>query len=107
MQIPPGCEAVQFAWLGMEEKETRDMAKMTLKELIGRQIREEIPERDREKWRMEGRGEALLELLAERYGQVPGEIADRVRSAGLDELRGWSREVLRSPDLDGVFRTAR
>ena len=91
------------------------MAKMTLEELVRERFYEEWLakgpekwlERDREKWRVEGRGEALLELLAERYGQVPGEIADRVRSAGLDELRGWSREVLRSPDLDGVFRTAR
>ena len=96
-----------LAWLEMEDKEARDMAKMTLTELIGQQIRDEILEQDREKWRVAERGEALLELLAERYGQVPGEVAERVSSAGLNELRVWFKEALRSPDLDGVFRTAR
>ena len=59
-----------------------------------------------EEGRQEGRGEILLDQLAERFGRVPGDVAERVRSAGVDELKVWSRAVLRAPDLAGVFKSA-
>ena len=50
-----------------------------------------------------GCGDLLLELLADRFGELPGEVVDRVRAAEVLTLRIWSRVALSSPDLDGVF----
>ena len=57
-----------------------------------------------EEGRQEGRGEIWRDLLAEGFGQVPGDCAERVRWARMDGA--WSRVILRAPDPAGVFRPA-
>ena len=52
----------------------------------------------------QGQGKMLLGQLAERFGEVPGEVAERVRSAEIQDLEVWSRAILHSSDLDSVFR---
>ena len=56
----------------------------------------------------EGRAEAmaatLLKQLTRRFGSVPVEIAQRVRSAGPDQLDAWLDAVIDAPTLEDVFR---
>ena len=74
--------------------------------MAARTMAERLREEGRQQGRQEVRREVLLDQLAERFGRVPGDVAERVRSAGMDELKVWSRAVLRAPDLAGIFKSA-
>ncbi len=50
-----------------------------------------------------GRREMLLDLLRERFGELPGATVAQVTAAGLDELQAWSKRMLTAPRLDDVF----
>ncbi|MFI1462972.1 DUF4351 domain-containing protein, partial [Nocardia carnea] len=47
-------------------------------------------ERLRAEGRAEGAARMLLELLAAKFGTLPAETVDRVRSADTDELETWT-----------------
>ena len=82
------------------------MAARTMAERLLEEGRQQGRQEVRQEGRQEVRREVLLDLLAERFGRVPGDVAERVRSAGVDELKIWSRAVLRAPDLAAVFKSA-
>ena len=50
-----------------------------------------------------GRIATVLRQLARRFGAVPQEVADRVRSATLVELDLWTDRILDAKTIDGVF----
>ncbi len=63
-------------------------------------------EQGREQGREEGQRELLLEMIADRFGAVPAEVDARVRSAGSDDLRLWTRRLLSAASLSDVFGSA-
>jgi hypothetical protein len=52
---------------------------------------------------MQGRVEALLELLTAKFGPVPDPVADRIRSADPARVRVWTARVLTATTLDELF----
>lgn len=56
--------------------------------------------------RVEGRAEALLELLAARFGRVPAEAKARILAANGATLSRWSIRVLTAPTLAAVLRSS-
>ena len=71
---------------------------------LAARLREQGRQQGRIEGVQQGQGKMLLGLLAERFGEVPGEVAERVRSAEIQDLEVWSRAILHSSDLDSVFR---
>ncbi|MEC3917461.1 Rpn family recombination-promoting nuclease/putative transposase [Nocardia sp. CDC160] len=56
-----------------------------------------------ERFVAKGRAEALLELLALRFGPVPTPIAERVHSSSIDQLQQWTARVLTAETLAKIF----
>ena len=57
----------------------------------------------REEGRTEGQASLFLMLLEERFGPIPADVVERVRTAGTAELTVWSKSLLYARDLHGVF----
>ena len=53
----------------------------------------------------EGKRETLLLLLRQRFGRVPAAAAERIGSAGIEQLDAWSSQVLRASSLDELLGT--
>jgi hypothetical protein len=55
------------------------------------------------------RGEAgmLLRLLRKRFGDVPDVVAERLQTAGSDDLDRWTDAVLDAPSLEAVFEPSK
>ena len=53
--------------------------------------------------RIEGLATQLLRQLAARFGELPAEVVDRVRSASIEELDRWALQVLDAETLESVF----
>jgi predicted transposase/invertase (TIGR01784 family) len=73
---------------------------------VGEQGKEEImtaADQLMERGRAQGRREMLLDLLRQRFGELPGATVAQVAVAGLEELQAWSMRVLTAPRLDDVF----
>ncbi len=51
----------------------------------------------------EGKRETLLLLLRQRFGRVPAAAAERIGSAGIEQLDAWSSQVLVATSLDEVL----
>ncbi|WP_225732194.1 MULTISPECIES: hypothetical protein [unclassified Nocardia] len=60
-------------------------------------------DRLRAEGRIEERTETLLDLLQEKFESVPADITDKVHTADPDQLRTWTRRILRATTLDEVF----
>ncbi|MFI1462971.1 Rpn family recombination-promoting nuclease/putative transposase [Nocardia carnea] len=56
--------------------------------------------------RAEGEARVLLKLLAAKFGTLPAETVDRVRSADTDELETWTPRVLTATTLNEIFTPA-
>jgi hypothetical protein len=54
--------------------------------------------------RVEGRAEALLQLLTLRFGTVPATTATTIRAASTDRITTWTARVLTAATLDEVLR---
>ncbi len=52
---------------------------------------------------LKGRREILIELLGERFGDVPTEVRARIHAADLAQLRGWSKKLFTVASIDAVF----
>ncbi|WP_148306718.1 hypothetical protein [Nocardia nova] len=50
-----------------------------------------------------GRVEMLLELMAIKFGSLPDGVVQRVRSADVDQVRGWAARVLTARTLEEMF----
>jgi hypothetical protein len=57
-----------------------------------------------EGWR-EGRIDALLSILAERFGELPEEVRARVHASEASQVDVWLQRAWRAPSLDAVFET--
>lgn len=75
------------------------MALMTIAERLQKRSHAE----GRAEGRTEGRAELFLELLGDRFGEVPAGIMARIRSAEPEELRSWFRALMHADDLESVF----
>ena len=53
--------------------------------------------------REEGQADLILMQLEERFGPVPADVVERVRTAGTAQLEAWSKSLLYARDLHGVF----
>lgn len=51
-----------------------------------------------------GRAAMLLRQFHRKFGDVPVKVADRVRTAGVDQLDDWSERFVDAESLDEVFR---
>ena len=51
----------------------------------------------------EGKREMLLLLLRQRFGRVPAAAADRIGSAGIEQMDAWFRQGLTASSLDEVL----
>ncbi|MFB8004107.1 hypothetical protein [Nocardia sp. NPDC056000] len=56
-----------------------------------------------EQFRLEGRAEGLLDLLAFKFGSLSDRIVGLVRIAEESQLRTWNARVLTANTLDEVF----
>jgi hypothetical protein len=59
------------------------------------------------KGKVEGKAEALLCLLAERFGAVAPSRQKRIRGARLVTLERWFKRAIVAPDLSSVFNPRR
>lgn len=94
--------------------ETSRAEPATLRELLARQVGRETAEeimttaemlrREGEaRGKVQGKREALLLLLRQRFGRLPGLVVARVDSAGAAELDVWFSRVLTASSLEDVF----
>jgi predicted transposase/invertase (TIGR01784 family) len=73
---------------------------------VGNEGKEEImtaADQLMERGRAQGRREMLLDVLRQRFGELPGATVAQVAAAGLEELQAWSKRMLTAPRLDDVF----
>ena len=47
----------------------------------------------------------LLELLVQRFGEIPASARERIEQAGLDDLERWTRRVIPAAALADVFES--
>ena len=66
-------------------------------------IAQRLASQGRMEGRAEGQANLILMLLEERFGPIPADVVDRVRSADTAELTVWSKSLLCARDLEGVF----
>ncbi len=78
---------------------------VTFLDQIEEKGRLEGEKRGRQKGRQEGRRNALLELLAGRFGEVSKEGKQRVLEADEETLRRWTLRVLDAASIEEVFAT--
>ena len=55
--------------------------------------------------KLEGKRETFLSLLAARFGPLPEDVRQKVRSADEESLDGWMPRVLTARSLEGVLST--
>ena len=112
-------EKTQQALLEAEDPEVQDMVAITIAERLHRRgfdeglakgqaeglVRGQAEglARGQAEGLARGQAEMLLELLGERFGQVPAIVVDRIRSAEPAELRSWSKTLMHAHDLDDIF----
>lgn len=53
--------------------------------------------------RLQERRDTLIDLLVERFGDVPTEVLARIHAADIAQLRGWSKKLFTVTSMDGVF----
>ena len=54
--------------------------------------------------RNEGKAQVLLQLLEQRFGDLPPALQSRVKGAMPAEIDGWVNQVLNAANLDALFR---
>ena len=94
--------------------ETSRAEPATLRELLARQVGREAAEeimttaemlrREGEaRGKVQGKREMLLLLLRQRFGRLPAAVAERIRTAGIEQLDAWSSQVLAASSLDDIL----
>lgn len=59
----------------------------------------------KKRWRAEGKAEALISILAGRFGTVPPLWRKRIEEAELVTLERWLERAVVAPDLSSVFNS--
>ena len=96
-------EGVGYVWRTLRLDDAQERALLAAMDPEVGDMVETMLERRERKARTEGRAEMLLELLGERFGHIPQEVVERVRSAGLGDLKLWSKSLLHARRLEAVF----
>jgi len=55
------------------------------------------------KGKAEGRREMLLRQLRRRFGEVRGDIAERIQAANIDQLDDWSERFVDAMTFEDIF----
>ncbi len=80
---------------------------MTLAERLEARGREEGLAQGRAEGLAQGRAEGwaavLIEEMTDRFGTLPDDTIQRIRSASLDQLRAWTKRVLRAQTIEEIF----
>jgi hypothetical protein len=61
----------------------------------------------KEQWLAKGKAEALVCLLAQRFGAVAQSWQKRIRGAKLATLEHWFKRAIVAPDLPSIFNPPR
>lgn len=61
----------------------------------------------KQKFRAEGKAEALIWLLTERFGAVAPSRQKRIRGARLETLDRWFKRAIAAPNLTSIFNPPR
>jgi hypothetical protein len=56
---------------------------------------------------VEGEGRVLLRQLRRRFGELRGDVVERIRTAKLDQLDDWTERFVDARTLDDVFAVDR
>ena len=91
------------ALLAAETSESVSEVVMGLRHEWEKAAEERGEARGRAEGEARGRAETLLKQLRLRFGEVPTDITERVRSASVLDLDRWAERVLTAASLDGVF----
>ena len=51
----------------------------------------------------EGRKEVLLLQLAQRFGDPPAAVRQRIEDASADQLRRWAERIISAPSIEDIF----
>jgi len=78
-------------------------AYMTAAEKLTRESAKKAHKEGRKEGRKEGQAELLLRLLKLRFGDPPGDVTARLRSASDEDLARWAERILAASSLDDVF----
>lgn len=117
-EITAGERERQVFWVyllrvrGSEEYATADRSLLdpvqeetmqTIAEMLEEKGRREGRREGRQEGRQEARQDMLLELLAQRFGEIPEEIGRRVMNADVETLTRWTLRFVSARSLDEVF----
>ena len=97
-------EGVGYVWRTLRLEDARERGLLAARDPEVCVMLETMAERHERKVRAEVRAEILLEQLGERFGRIPQEVVERVRSAGLGDLKMWSKSLLHAHHLEAVFK---
>lgn len=93
----------------LSEGDTADDDVQTLVDEIGPEAKEtymttasRLRAEGRAEGRVEGQAKVLMQLMAEKFGPVPGRIVDAVRTASQDQLDTWTGRLLSADTLDDL-----
>lgn len=109
MRLPQGLEArLREGILQMERRKT--MTYLSSIERIGMEIgmkkgMQQGLEEGRQEGRQEGRAELLAELLARRFGELGGDVRERLATATAEQLSVWGANFVDARSLAEVFRS--
>ena len=92
-------------WTGDSVGVSAEEVAMTLAEKLRQEGREQGREQGRKEGRKEGRVQTLLRLLALRFGNVPAQVAARLKEAKLADLELMTERVLTAATLDEVLNS--
>ena len=53
--------------------------------------------------RVEGRAEALVEMLTVKFGPIPDSVAQMVGAASIGQIKAWAARAVTAETLDQVF----
>jgi len=70
---------------------------------LAQQWLEQVMEKGLAKGRAEGRAELLLRQARLRFGIVPSEIEQTIRTADIDTLDRWAERILTAASLDELL----
>ena len=93
-------------WLKRGRAEGKEVGRAEGKE-VGRAEGKEVGRAEGKiEGEIEGRAAVLLELLEQRFGELPSTVRQRVRRANVAELKSWARTLLDAASLDEVLSAA-
>ena len=92
--------------LGVKVPESIDLLEMKMKSNLAT-IGQTWKQQALAQGRIEGKAEALVCLLVERFGALAPSLRARIRRARLATLERWFKRAIVAPNLGSVFKSSR